>query len=200
MKDAAAKFGFGQADYNKALAASNQQSTETVMAIAMTDLAIQAHASIEAYAGSKIAAAAGNIAATGVGNQVTRAFGGNTEAALQDAANQAVKNVGAGKGPVYGTRVHSEFQSLVENLGSDISTEVSYLNGNLVPHGTKGSVRLDAVVGDINKPSSVFDLKTGGARLTPKRINEIRQNLPFDSQNIPIKEVRPQTLGIHDNN
>ena len=76
--------------------------------------------------------------------------------------------VGPGKGPVYGTRVHSAFEGEVAALGrSDVFTEVSYLNGQVVPRGTPGSVWLDAVVGSPGAPTAIYDLKTGSAVLTP---------------------------------
>jgi RHS repeat-associated protein len=115
----------------------------------------------------------------------------NAEKLLQEAADEAIRKVGSGKGSSYGTKVHSQFKSIVDNAGQNISTEVSYLNGKVVPFGTKGSVRLDAVVGDVNNPTAVFDLKTGGAQLTAKRIEQIRKHLPEGSKNIPIDEIRP---------
>jgi len=73
-----------------------------------------------------------------------------------------------------------------------IQTEVSYRNGSVVPRGTRGSVRVDAVRGRPERPKEIWDLKTGGARLTPQRIQQIRRHLPRGCQNIPIREVRPR--------
>jgi hypothetical protein len=47
-----------------------------------------------------------------------------------------------------------------------------------VPRGTRGSVRVDAVRGRPERPKEIWDLKTGGARLTPQRIQQIRRHLP----------------------
>jgi RHS repeat-associated protein len=109
---------------------------------------------------------------------------------LKNSANEAVENVGPGKGPIYGTKIHKEFESIVDEYAGNLSTEVSYFEGKVVPHGTKGSVRLDVVLGDINNPSAIFDLKTGGASLTNSRIKQIRNHLPIESKKIPIEEIK----------
>ena len=100
-------------------------------------------------------------------------------------AAQAIKNVGPGKGPGYGTRVHTDFAGLNKSKG--YLTEQSYLNGRPVPYGTKGSVRIDAAKGTADNPQCVCDLKTGGATLTPARIQELLNHLP---QGTTIFEVR----------
>lgn len=74
--------------------------------------------------------------------------------------------------------------------GGSLSTEVSYLNGDVVPYGTRGSVRLDVVEGSLLAPAAVYDFKTGGATLTPSRIEQIRAHLPSAGQGAPILEVR----------
>ena len=79
----------------------------------------------------------------------------------------------------------------VRALGrEDIISEVSYKGGEYVKTGTLGSKRVDVILGTPEKPIAIFDLKTGGARLTPERIAEIRRNLPQGYQNIPILEIR----------
>jgi hypothetical protein len=102
-----------------------------------------------------------------------------------------MKTVGSGKGPVYGTHVHSEFQSEVQALGrSDLATEVSYLNGQVVQGNPKGSVRLDVVEGPLDAPKAIYDLKTGSAQLTPDRISQIQSHLPPGFQKVPVHEIR----------
>jgi len=111
---------------------------------------------------------------------------------LAAAASRAQGVVGPGKGPVYGTKVHSAFESEIAALGrSDVFTEVSYLNGQVVPRGTPGSVRLDAVVGSPGAPTAIYDLKTGSAVLTPARVAQIQSHLPSGFQNVPVLELRP---------
>jgi hypothetical protein len=70
-------------------------------------------------------------------------------------------------------------------------TEVSYLNGNIVRRGTLGSIRVDVVYGPSREtPMAIYDLKTGQAKLTSKRVAEIRRHLPPGYQDIPIIEIR----------
>jgi RHS repeat-associated protein len=120
---------------------------------------------------------------------------GATGAAADDltaAAGRAAEAVGPGRGAVYGTRVHSAFASEIKALGrSDVFSEVSYLHGDVVPYGTPGSVRLDAIVGTPGAPTAIYDLKTGSAVLTPSRIDQIRAQLPQGFQDIPVLELRP---------
>jgi RHS repeat-associated protein len=108
---------------------------------------------------------------------------------LTAAAGRAVGRVGPGKGAVYGTRVHSVFETEVNALGrSGIRTEVSYLNGAEVARGTAGSVRLDVVeYGSNGQILNVFDLKTGSAVLTPQRIIQIQSHIG----DIPIWMIKP---------
>ena len=114
----------------------------------------------------------------------------NTFAQLSAAAARAISAVGPGSGGAYGTLVHSAFEDEVNALGNPaLSTEVSYLRGAVVPRGTSGSVRLDVVEGPLNAPTSIFDLKTGTATLTPARVLQIQGNVPGGSS-VPVIEVR----------
>jgi len=108
------------------------------------------------------------------------------EGQLQNAANRAVEIVGEGKGPVYGTKVHNEFaKTKVEGT----SSEISYKDGQVVPYGTKGSVRVDRVVGDINNPSAIYDLKTGDAKVTPADATRYQSHVP---NQLILKQIKPQ--------
>ena len=118
--------------------------------------------------------------------------GGTTSELLTNLASEAQTSVGVGGGPAYGTAVHSAFAAEIDALGdTNLSTEVSYLGGKVVPYGAPGSVRLDVVEGNLLKPTAIYDLKTGNATLSPARIEQIRANLPAGSQGIPVKEIRP---------
>ncbi len=109
---------------------------------------------------------------------------------LQGAASRAATNVGPGSGPTYGTIVHNAFQREVDALGNaNLTTEQSYLNGNPVRRGTPGSVCLDVVEGPLDNPTSIYDLKTGSAKLTLARIQQIQSHLSGGST-VPITEVR----------
>jgi hypothetical protein len=108
---------------------------------------------------------------------------------LAGAASRAAESVGSGSGPAYGTRVHAAFKQEVLGM-EDFSPEVSYLNGAEVKYGTPGSVRVDAIYGPRDKPLAIYDLKTGGASLTQRRIQQIQSHIPGGSS-VPVTEVRP---------
>jgi RHS repeat-associated protein len=82
----------------------------------------------------------------------------------------------AGSGPVQGTLKHGYAQRLLDRYQSmygsrGLQTEVSYLNGQAVPYGTKGSVRLD-----VYEPStgSIWDYKfTPNPTLPASRVQRI---------------------------
>jgi hypothetical protein len=94
-------------------------------------------------------------------------------------ARQGIPN--AGSGPVQGTLKHGYSQRLLDRYQSmygnrGLQTEVSYLNGQAVPYGTKGSVRLD-----VYEPStgSVWDYKfTQSPSLSASRVQRIISNGP----------------------
>ena len=117
-----------------------------------------------------------------------------TEEMLQEAANRAIQALGPGRGAAYGSRVHAEFAEQIEALGNpNLFTEQSYLNGRPVPYGTPGSIRIDVGEGTIELPTAVYDLKTGGAELSARRIQELRSQLPepIDGRDIGIKQIKP---------
>lgn len=51
-------------------------------------------------------------------------------------------------------------------------------------------MRLDVVLGQMEAPEMVFDLKTGSARLSKSRVDEIRAQLPMEYKGIPIVGIR----------
>ena len=135
----------------------------------------------------------GQTSSSTSGQTVEETAPGEASAAqLQGAANRAATTIGPGKGPVHGTAVHSEFAAEVNSLGkSNLSTEVSYKNGVEVPRGTPGSIRVDVVEGQKNAPTAAYDLKTGDAKLTPARTQQIQSHIPGGSR-VPVKEIKPQ--------
>ncbi len=109
---------------------------------------------------------------------------------VQTAANRASQVVGPGRGPVHGTRLHTEFAKQVKELSrGKIKPEVSYRLGEEVPRGTPGSIRVDAVAGKPEHPFRIWDLKTGSARLTSTRQQEILRHLP---NRCAMKEIHPK--------
>ncbi len=65
-----------------------------------------------------------------------------------------------------GIYIHLRFGAYVDALGPDYASEVSYRKAALVPFGTPGSVRADAVHGLRIKPAFAVELKTGAAFVT----------------------------------
>ena len=113
---------------------------------------------------------------------------GNVTTQLQICANTANANV-QGNGAVAGTHKHTAFASEVSNLGnSNLRTEVSYINGQEVPYGTKGSIRFDVIqFGPDGTPVAAWDLKTGAAVLTESRIEQMQAQ---SGLNIPIYMIK----------
>ncbi|MBE0447972.1 MAG: hypothetical protein IBX64_07740, partial [Actinobacteria bacterium] len=120
----------------------------------------------------------------------------NTIELLQKAANKADKAV-PGSGPVAGTKKHTVFKQEVKKLDNPLlDTEVTYLNGKIENYGTKGGVRLDVV--EYNPDGTikaVYDLKTGGATLSPQRIDQILTHIlgpGIPNPGIPVTMIKPQ--------
>lgn len=77
-----------------------------------------------------------------------------------------------------GTRIHADFALRVTALRGPYSAEVSYRDGLLVPYGTQGSIRADAVVGPRAAPHYAVELKSGLARPTPAETRAYARHLP----------------------
>uniref|UniRef100_UPI00402BAC95 RHS repeat-associated core domain-containing protein n=1 Tax=Methylomonas sp. PHL2-19 TaxID=3438878 RepID=UPI00402BAC95 len=101
---------------------------------------------------------------------------------LVDVAQQASNAVSAGgTAQSYGMKVHSAFDDLLAAGagGKNLSGETSYVggfwNGNYRP---KGSSNPDAVLGKIENPTAVYDLKTGQSGISNAQMNRYNSNLP----------------------
>ena len=101
-------------------------------------------------------------------------WNGGIQDQLEKAASYANASVD-GTGHVAGTKKHSVFASTVNDMNiSYVATEVSYKDGIIVTHGTKGSIRFDVVQYDISGiPIKAWDFKTGSAVLSQWRINQM---------------------------
>ncbi len=115
--------------------------------------------------------------------------------AVATAANQRAK----GDTPwARGTNAHlilnRALNILRDTRNLDHAGEVSYKDGKVVRYGTKGSIRVDIVVGHPERPERVPEYKTGGEanRLSSRRVHRIREHLPEGYKHIPIDELRPQ--------
>lgn len=159
----------------------------------MLGLAIHEYQSADSYADRLMAQIDVGFSALGVlATHVAlfKAANPATVSALEKAASRALRSVGRGKGPLHGTKVHTAFKREVAGLGKALKAEVSYKGGRRVSYGTRGSIRVDVVEGPIDRPVAIYDLKTGGAKLTPGRIKQIRSHLPEQCRDIPIVEIR----------
>ena len=108
----------------------------------------------------------------------------------QQAANEIDANcTGSCKLPwVRGTLIHKRFADKVRALGGSYNAEISYKDRLRVDYGTKGSIRADAIYGDIARPKFVVELKTG--RFNYMSRGEARQyleNLPRGTDVYPLK-------------
>ena len=92
---------------------------------------------------------------------------------------------------IRGTLIHTAFEALVTALGptSGFTAEVSYKDGVVVPYGTAGSSRADAVFGPVAAPIVVFDLKTGWAFMGMSQARAYGNNLPSGT---PFTIIRPK--------
>ena len=108
---------------------------------------------------------------------------------LQQLATKANNSVD-GSGTVPGTLKHTQFANEIRNLNNPLlRPEVTYKNGKIEPYGTKGGVRLDAVEYNTDGTiKAIYDLKTGKAGLTDKRIQDIQNHLPNSA---PVYEIKP---------
>ena len=136
----------------------------------------------------------GGIHNNGYGTYYTcsNPFGGtvnsNVTDQLQKCADTA-NSIVSGNGAVAGTKKHVVFANEVNKLGnSSLRTEISFLDGMEVSHGTKGSIRFDVIqVGPSGDPIYAWDLKTGSAALTKGRIAQMQSK---SGLNIPIEMIK----------
>lgn len=113
-----------------------------------------------------------------------------------DVASDIVKENGPGYGQLYGVMIHSQFAKEIKQLDlpgiGTFGVEQSFSAGDTVRYGLDGSVRTDVILRagrTVYSPIlAVWDLKTGGARLRPKRVAEIRNALGID-ESVPIIEL-----------
>jgi hypothetical protein len=106
---------------------------------------------------------------------------------------ETVESLGAGSGPIFGIQAHFEFAKRVKALNipgiREKGVEQSFDLGRIVRYGLDGSVRTDIVLRDRSgMPIAIYDLKTGNAKLTPSRVQELRNAV--GRQDIPVIELR----------
>jgi hypothetical protein len=117
---------------------------------------------------------------------------GRISKALRQAYKTSGEKLPNEKQSHYGTTVHNELKNQVTALGKDnIKPEVSYVGKGEIHYYAKESVRLDIIIktkdGQI---LAVYDLKTGKATFTQKRIQKIISQLPEKSKQAIFRELR----------
>jgi hypothetical protein len=96
-----------------------------------------------------------------------------------------------GSGPLYGIAVHTAFGLSVRfgNIRGIGVGDVEHTWGGDGRYGSLDSVRTDVILrNDIGEPIAIYDVKTGSARLSPARVQVLREAVAPGS-NIPVIEM-----------
>lgn len=98
---------------------------------------------------------------------------------------------------VFGTRVHVDFGKRVKELDvlgiGQKGVEHNWSLEDFAHYGMAGTMRTDVVLKDrFGTPLAIYDVKTGNAQLTPKRIKELRDIV--GAGDIPVIELRYREL------
>jgi len=141
---------------------------------------------------------AGGIGASGELESIFKS-GKNVEGQIQGIADE----LGSTDSAVGGTLKHSQAENILNNKGlNNIYTETSIKNGEVVSHGTSGSVRLDVLhtnqdlsaVGTKVESSNIFkiyDYKFGSSSISSSQASKIIKATGVSSNKI--KAIHPQT-------
>jgi hypothetical protein len=115
-----------------------------------------------------------------------------TTDALGNTLAKVIDILPKGSGPLYGIAVHTAFSLAVRfgNLPGIGFNDVETTWGGVdLRYGSLGSVRTDVILrDDSGDPVAIYDVKTGGARLTAARAQELRQAVAPGSD-IPVIEI-----------
>jgi hypothetical protein len=77
----------------------------------------------------------------------------------------------------YGTRVHTALRdTIVARNDPNLKAEISAIKSEEKKYGKKGSIRMDAFENVGDSTVCVYDIKTGEAKLTLLRMQEIANN------------------------
>jgi hypothetical protein len=97
---------------------------------------------------------------------------------MTDAAAQKVQSQWGPLTPQqYGTRVHTALRdSIVAYNDPNLKAEISAIKSRPADYGEKGSIRIDAFENVGDSTVCVYDVKTGEAKLTLLRMQEIANN------------------------
>ncbi|MGE3625776.1 MAG: hypothetical protein AB7G34_05305 [Hyphomicrobiales bacterium] len=97
-----------------------------------------------------------------------------------DRAVAAVNKAGGKTLPpaVFGTLVHTNLRNQIRDLHDpNFRAEVSLLKGEEEGYGKRGSIRIDVLERVGNGVVCAYDIKTGDAKLTERRVSEIMKNV-----------------------
>jgi hypothetical protein len=119
-----------------------------------------------------------------------------TTDALVEILAEVYARTGDGSGPLYGIEAHATFGKLVADRGlagiSPKDVEQSFSLSGIAAYGSAGSVRTDVLLRDRDDNIiAIYDLKTGSAKLSPARADELR-NYTRIGADVPIIELRLQ--------
>lgn len=94
---------------------------------------------------------------------------------------------------VYGTAVHVAFGNAVRSAGFEgigpRDVEHSFVGGESADYGQAGSIRTDVVLRNaVGEVIAIYDVKTGGGKLTPARVRELREQTGVGPR-VPIIEL-----------
>lgn len=114
---------------------------------------------------------------------------GNKLVDVAKQADNAVPRVGTAQ--TRGSKVHTEFDTALKNgaAGLNVSPEGAYLGGRADErYRSRGSSNPDAIVGNVDRLTAVFDLKTGKSGISNSQMAKYKDNLP---EGTPVFTVTP---------
>jgi hypothetical protein len=130
-------------------------------------------------------------ALTGISNidDATKALSETLSKSVQD-----VEFVPEWAPSVYGTAVHVDFGLRVRLEGipgiAPTDVEQSFFKTEEAGYGIPGSIRTDVILrNDVGDIMAIYDVKTGGAVLTPSRVRELRDHTGVGPE-VPIIELQ----------
>ncbi len=128
---------------------------------------------------------------------------------LRSTLEDVVNRLPSGSGSSYGTRIHTDFANAVreQNLRGIGRAGVEQTFPRDQPYGSPDSIRTDIILRDDGGDKiAIYDVKTGGARLTARRVQELLAKAEANPK-IPVIEMhvihglslKAQTVGLSDN-
>ncbi len=89
-----------------------------------------------------------------------------------------------------GVAIHLKFEAMAATAFGRDHIEVTYYNGSRVGYGTPGGSRADVVIGPLDHPLYVVDLKTSGTVMKRGQLRQYGKNLPPGTLVIVLYENR----------